>query len=179
MDREKLEELKSDVLKVGAVETGINVLFVELINALLQDDKPEITAEVVTTKEGSLKILSVNRWTPEELKAIKESIIHWRDNVSRLKLADELGFSIVNPAWDAWITENTKIIIASFGSGVCALCLLYNESYSNCPTCPLTRSDNYCRANGSDWRKCKDARGNKEIISSAENMVRVLESLLE
>lgn len=185
MDREKLEELKGKLEKLGHYDLphlgayNNRHYILGIINALLQDDKPEITAEVVMGKEGGLKVLSVGRWTPEEIKAIKESIIHWRDNVSRLKLANELGFSSISPGWDAWTTENTKIIIASFGSGVCALCLLCNDGYSNCPKCPLSRSGSYCRAEGSAWRKCKHAKGNKEIIEAAENMVRALEGLLE
>lgn len=196
MDRERLEELKErikrldnyDLPHTGAFKNRVYIL--NLIDALLEDDKPKTATEVVMKEEVEKELREVSKqkinftiikynWTPEELKAIKESIIHWRDNVSRLKLADKLGIEIVRGTiWEQWIDISTTKVIAYFNAGHCRLCMVYRHS-DDCSNCPLFRSDNWCKPENSAWRKCVSAQGNKEIISSTENMVSVLESLLE
>lgn len=172
----------------------------KLIDILLEDDKPKTATEVVMKEEyqkeierfeddrpksiteelrGKIPVRETRHdWTPEEVKAIRESIIHWRDNVSRLKLADELGIEFAKFVLEHWIDVNTKKTIAYFNAGHCSLCITYRRG-DDCSDCPLFRSGNWCKPENSAWGKCVSARGNEEIISSTENMVSVLESLLE
>jgi len=199
MDREKLKETLKNLTEPTLnpeddMVDGFKLRYFlkETIDALLEDDKPTmgiVKIEEVEERE-ECKLIAIrfpakkikHDWTPEEVKAIKESIIHWRDNVSRLKLADELGIEIVK-GWGEWWIDDKKLgeiqpIIAYFDNPRCPLCQDYSGIFT-CPKCPLYRSGNNCRNEGSSWDKCYKAKGNKEIISSAENMVHTLESLLE
>lgn len=198
MDREKLKELEVEIVQMRyGIKPTLKFLelaplknaefILKLIDILLEDDKPETTPNLVIPEERRLKrIEELTRkvaknkydWTPEEIKAIKESIIHWRDNVSRLKLADELGIEFAKFVLEHWIDVNTKKTIASFNAGHCPLCIKYRRG-CDCSDCPLFRSIDGCKPESSAWGRCQSAKGNKEIIEAAENMVSVLESLLE
>lgn len=194
MDREKLKVIREalifkseDMENLGKKNAYFaHFAFLEdilrkIITALLEDNKPKTATEATIMKEAEEEIEKLTRWTPEELQAIKESIIHWRDNVSRLKLADELGIEIIHsPLFAVWLTKvplgGIPKRIALFTSKECALCGLF---FPGCNNCPLSRVGNKCADASSAYRKCGKAQGNQEIISSAENMARVLESLLE
>lgn len=184
MNRERLkvvlERIKDSDLDI--VNWTMKSILGDLINALLEDDKPKTATEVVMKEEAEKEIERLIRWTPEESKAIKESIIHWRDNVSRLKLAGELGFSIKTDVCTWYIVKDfSRGIIGYCDVDHCSLCRLsYSSSSSSfCHNCPLAIKNVRCQTTDSPWYRCKNAQGNQEIILSAENMVSVLESLLE
>lgn len=176
MDREKLKEKKGKISKWNGCHTVRDALL-EIIDALLQDEKSESVTEQLRREYPVRK--TRYDWTSEELQAIKESIIHWRDNVSRLKLADDWRIEIVKHTLLEWWTDaNSDKVIAYFNAGHCQLCMAYRH-IDDCSNCPLFRSGDWCKPENSAWRKCANAKGNKEIISAAENMVKVLEGLLE
>ena len=191
MDKEKLKRIREKLL-LGAYifsTLGARDFATELLNALLKDDKPETTPDLVIPEERRLKrIEELTReitktrynWTPEEVKAIKESIIHWRDNVSRLKLASEVGIKITKQSVDPhyWIDAKTGQTIASFSGEDCPLCKL-KEGHCIKGKCPLAVARVPCETSNSAWTKCLLAPGNQMIVWSAENMVKVLEGLLE
>jgi hypothetical protein len=97
----------------------------------------------------------------ETLKALKESIKHWQENVKLAK-------------------EGEKIIRT--GPGVCSLCIKFNISGSRCEGCPIRKKTKKLYCGGTPYyeviRHKFDSAEKQLLIKSCRKEVAFLRSLL-
>lgn len=197
MVKGKLLELQNEILhdmrmgyRDGPLSNRNAEFILRLIDVLLEDGKSKNECLKVSAGTSMEIVEGLKRypgrrymWSPKEIDAIQKSIIHWRDNVSRLKLADGLELEIIRSVgfamWQVKMPGEVIRVVAIFGASACALCGVYCSKTFICDKCPLCRIGNKCTDTPSAYRNCSEARGNEEIIKAAENMLRVLEGLLE
>lgn len=114
------------------------------------------------------------KWSEKELEAIRESIIHWKDNLLQLLRWDKAGEKIGWGPGLAWSVVDSDVRVYATAGG-CSLCIL---TEGKCADCPLSKVGKCCRDDGSLWKECGKAEVNKNIISAAEGMLKALEELL-
>ena len=96
------------------------------------------------------------------LRAIRESIEHWQDNVKRIVACNVYSRSV-----------------CLTGSNNCPLCKFIYKKYYNCSSCPLYIYGYQCAEDGSPYTEFVEAQTKKIALKKAKNMVKVLQMILE
>jgi hypothetical protein len=103
-----------------------------------------------------------------KIRAIKHSIIHWRENVDKIIECD------IYEASHGWRRGTCSV-----GGENCALCRLIEFYGLLCYDCPLSLNGYRCSENGSPYDKFIDAGTKETALVWAKNMVKVLQEVLE
>lgn len=110
------------------------------------------------------------------LKALNESIKHWRLILKRVKLWQKRKYFIFCNGlnWKAAAKEDKGLVldVVSISGDQCALCQLFSDGV-DCEGCPLVLIKDACRNSGSSWNKCFDAK-DYTIVAVTENMLKAL-----
>ena len=117
--------------------------------------------------EGEMK------FTKEEIKAVKESIKHWKKDIEKPLLEgqkiikNENGFLV----WLVW--ENTDTIVKCYGKH-CPLCKLVAKNDKDCFACPyLIKHKETCFSlHWSMWKQ-------KPTLRTCQKMIKALEEILK